>query len=245
MEALSVRQFLFQSAAGPHNMAMDEVLLEAAAAGVASFRLYGWSAPTLSLGYFQPQASRSALPKLTALPYVRRPTGGLTLVHHHELTYALALPAEAQQSLKPDQWLVRLHTLLRDVLEQFGVFAQVAAFEDGSSDNPLCFHHITRGDVLLEEAKIVGSAQRRHHGALLQHGAILLAKSSFTPTLPGIAELTGRCLRIADIGRALAEELQQQWHWSLNPAEWTSADEEKAAAKIRDRYSQSDWNDRR
>src|SRR5205814_9219218 len=78
---------------GPHNMAADEVLLESAAAGIASLRFYGWSEATLSLGYFQPERLRHEDERLTGLPYVRRPSGGATLVHHHEVTYALALPA--------------------------------------------------------------------------------------------------------------------------------------------------------
>ena len=73
-------------------MASDDTLLESAAAGVASLRFYGWREPTLSLGYFQPSAPARAYPGLGGLAWVRRPTGGAALVHHHELTYALALP---------------------------------------------------------------------------------------------------------------------------------------------------------
>ncbi len=89
----AVRLLPFATADGPHNMAADESLLEAAIAGAASLRFYGWSVPTLSLGYFQPQSVRLADSRLTGLPWVRRPTGGAALVHHHELTYAVALPA--------------------------------------------------------------------------------------------------------------------------------------------------------
>jgi len=49
-----VRLLPFREADGPHNMAADEMLLEAAGVGQASLRFYGWSAPELSLGYFQP-----------------------------------------------------------------------------------------------------------------------------------------------------------------------------------------------
>src|SRR5205823_2015987 len=75
---------------GPTNMALDEALLATAVAGEASLRFYGWGEPTLSLGYFQPSAPARAM--FPGLPWLRRATGGAALVHHHELTYALALP---------------------------------------------------------------------------------------------------------------------------------------------------------
>ncbi len=71
-----VRLLPFSVADGPHNMAADEVLLEAADAGLASLRFYGWSAPALSLGYFQPHTDHFRDPLLVKLPYVRRSTGG-------------------------------------------------------------------------------------------------------------------------------------------------------------------------
>src|SRR4051794_9107502 len=45
----------FSTADGPANMALDEALLDAAAGGGpgAYLRCYGWTVPTLSLGYFQ------------------------------------------------------------------------------------------------------------------------------------------------------------------------------------------------
>ena len=76
---------------GQQAMALDEVLLEKAAQGQASLRFYQWASPTVSLGYFQPF---DASFYFKGLEVVRRPTGGDLLIHHHELTYALALPEE-------------------------------------------------------------------------------------------------------------------------------------------------------
>ena len=92
-EPARVRLLPYAVADGPTNMAADEVLLEAAAAGVASLRFYGWSDADAQPRLFPADAVRRADPAWPALPWVRRPTGGETLVHHHELTYALALPA--------------------------------------------------------------------------------------------------------------------------------------------------------
>src|SRR2546429_99084 len=96
MSAPLCRVLPFESAAGAWQMAADEALLESASlSNVASFRAYAWTEATLSLGYFQPSALRLTDPLLAPLPYVRRASGGATLVHHREVTYALALPAGA------------------------------------------------------------------------------------------------------------------------------------------------------
>ena len=88
-----MRLLPLEFADGPHNMAADEVLIETAAAQHRpSLRFYSWTTATVSLGYFQPAAARLSDQRLASLPWVRRPTGGATLVHHFELTYAIALP---------------------------------------------------------------------------------------------------------------------------------------------------------
>src|ERR1700678_3435608 len=84
-----------EAADGPANMALDEALLETGAngAGPAYLRPYGWTTPTLSLGYFQRLAELQVEPRFQSVPLVRRLTGGGAIWHHHELTYALIIPA--------------------------------------------------------------------------------------------------------------------------------------------------------
>ena len=84
----------FAAASGAENMARDEAMLHAAERGVASLRFYTWTAPTLSLGYFQPSADRHTDTALSQMAWVRRATGGAAIVHDpaHEITYSLALP---------------------------------------------------------------------------------------------------------------------------------------------------------
>ena len=52
---LTCRVLPYEASDGPANMALDEALLDAVAAGAESayLRTYGWTEPTLSLGYFQ------------------------------------------------------------------------------------------------------------------------------------------------------------------------------------------------
>src|SRR5687767_3136581 len=88
-----VRLLIDLPASGAWNMAVDEVLLETAAAGGgAALRLYAWEAPTLSLGYFQAAADRTQHSASQECPLVRRSSGGGAIVHDQELTYSLALP---------------------------------------------------------------------------------------------------------------------------------------------------------
>ena len=117
----TIRLLPFASLDGPTNMAADEAMLETAVEqGVASLRFYTWTQPTLSLGYFQPAAVRERFPSLASMSWVRRSTGGAGIVHHRELTYSFALPAQPEWK-STESWICRFHHLVQGVLEEIGV----------------------------------------------------------------------------------------------------------------------------
>jgi lipoyl(octanoyl) transferase len=227
-------------------MAMDEALLTSAVDGTASLRLYGWIEPTVSLGYFQPAEVHDTDPLLAALPFVRRCTGGETLVHHHELTYALALPAGSEWKSRARPWLCRLHDVIAASLTALGVDGVSCAGSEKRLGEGLCFLHPAPGDLVCGEAKVVGSAQRKQRGALLQHGAILLARSRFTPALPGLQELTGfDPRRIEELKTALLDSFSHETGWRLEPTDWSAAERATAAALAETKYRQASWNRKR
>ncbi len=241
---------------GPTNMALDEALLATATAeGVASLRFYGWSAPTLSLGYFQ--ASAPALAMFPGLPWVRRATGGAALVHHHELTYALALPAGRGWQPPGASWVCTMHHAIRRALATFGI-ASALCTEERKLGEVLCFRHHTPGDLLIGDDqggaggeskaprdKVAGSAQRKSHGAVLQHGGILLTRSPSAPQLPGINDLTGRGLAHAALLDAVRAAFAEMTGWVLAPADFTAAELEAAERIKAERYLSEGWNGRR
>jgi lipoate-protein ligase A len=243
VEELTWRLLPYAAADGPTNMATDEALLRAAADRGATLRFYGWSAPTLSLGYFQNESVRHGDPLLTALPFVRRPTGGETLVHDHELTYALIVPAAAKPAC--EAWPRLMHEVIAAALATLTIEARL--LESASQnlyEGPLCFHHASPGDVLIGAAKIVGSAQRRIRGALLQHGSILLARSRHAPTLPGILELTGKRLTPEDFRIAVIQSFEKTLSTRLTAGEMPA---EKPAIEFlaTTKYRSLAWNVKR
>jgi lipoate-protein ligase A len=193
-------------------MALDEALLQTAAGGArtAYLRTYGWATPTLSLGYFQKLALAQADPRFQDVPVVRRLTGGGAIWHHHDVTYALAIPANHPLA-RPSARLYRaVHTAIAAALAEVGVPAdrRVNSGESGlvyRSRPLLCFTDHDPEDIVTKGVKIVGSAQRRRGDAVLQHGSLLLARSYRTPELLGVCDVADGSVGHVDwSGRLLA-----------------------------------------
>jgi lipoate-protein ligase A len=207
MTGMKCRILPFAAADGPANMALDEALLEAAATGGAAayLRCYGWTVPTLSLGYFQRLAELRVDPRWQTVPVVRRLTGGGAIWHHDEVTYALAVPASHQQA-RPNSALYRaVHEAIVAVMAEQGVTAHrrgddKSATSAGRNRPALCFTDRDAEDIVVHGYKLVGSAQRRRHGAILQQGSLLLAGSDPVPELRGVCD-------VADVPRSPE-------HWS-------------------------------
>ncbi|MCA9128303.1 MAG: hypothetical protein KDB22_14525 [Planctomycetales bacterium] len=197
---------------GDTNMQVDmRMLAYAAEHGVPLLRLYQWSHPTVSLGYFQRYTDYQAHECHQAPHVVRRSTGGGAIVHHHDWTYSLAMPTIGGTASDRDSAIAKiakigaaepLYDLVHDVvvswLRSHGWEAskwlgesKPAATRTACSTNCdfLCFARRSRGDVVVGEHKVMGSAQRRMPGAIIQHGSLLLSSSHFAPQLAGLAQI--------------------------------------------------------
>ncbi len=161
---------------GAWNMACDSALMDRARrTGESVFRVYAWSRPTLSFGRHESAHTRYDPAAIAAagVDVLRRPTGGRALMHDREVTYSVTAPIDHAESLtasvaRINQWLLRS-------LRRLGVPAIEA--EEPRSMRPegaACFALPSSGELTLHGRKIVGSAQVRRDGALLQHGSILL-----------------------------------------------------------------------
>ena len=235
-----------ESNLGPYAMASDELLLELAEEGICSLRFYTWAEPTVSLGYFQPSSLLSNSPELKKLPWVRRATGGEALVHHHELTYALGLPLDLAGQ-KSTLWQEKMHFIIQKALFILGVSLPEINLPEQRNDptNLLCFHHHAPQDLIIKKHKVVGSAQRKKKRSVIQHGGILLAQSIYTPSLPGILELSGIKLCPEKLAETIVNECRQALAWNFNSSTWSTEEEARIQHFVELRFANPDWTNNR
>lgn len=244
---------------GAWNMAVDECLLEEAAdEGIATLRFYQWSEPTLSLGYFQKYEDRRTHPESETLPVVRRLSGGGTLLHDQELTYSLCLPASHSQTKEPQQIYRQVHHAAVAALEKQNIrpefwddYVEKPIPESNTGEPFLCFERRTDDDLVLsskpfpQAAKVLGSAQRRRRGAVLQHGALLLAESRHAPQLPGIAELRETVIDVAKLQEDWGQKIASRCGLKLAAWEISSQFKKKVQLLAEKQLTTDEWIRRR
>ena len=243
------RLLLDGPASGVWNMAVDEALLLSATKNrMATLRFYSWNKPTLSLGYFQPHRDRRLHTASLQCPLVRRSSGGGAIVHDRELTYSLTLPVDGGSASETRQLYTTIHQSLADALAELGLTCNLCCLCDRHDPDKqpfLCFQRRSSGDLLWQGAKIAGSAQRRHKGAILQHGSVLLDTSPFATELLGIATIAHVTIK--------AENLIPSWICCLQKrlgGRWTTGslsddESEQASGLVTGKFARADWTTRR
>jgi lipoyl(octanoyl) transferase len=165
---------------GPRNMAIDEAILQAVVHYQVppTLRFYRWSPPCLSLGYGQKvtDVDRERL-AVYGWELVRRPTGGRAILHIDELTYSVALPAD--DPLAAGSIIDSYRQISRALvagLQKLGVSPQAdrRAEHGEHKRGPVCFETPSHYEITVAGRKLIGSAQMRRHGGVLQHGTLPL-----------------------------------------------------------------------
>ncbi|MBC7819878.1 MAG: lipoate--protein ligase [Planctomycetaceae bacterium] len=194
---------------GVWNMAVDAALLEESLSCDAIFlRLYRWSEATVSLGYFQKASEQRHDSRLSNLPTVRRLSGGGAILHHYEQTYSCCLPPSHPLAQQPSQLYEQIHAVFVKWLSEFGVAVAPRGRDSNRPDEPfLCFLREAAPDLVVKGHKVLGSAQRRRRGAVLQHGSLLLRASEHAPELFGVSELAPQFSDSTMTNLVLAERL--------------------------------------
>ena len=157
---------------GEENMQIDADILENAISSGAKepvFRLYGWKPRCISLGKNQKDEFLTG-----EIPAVRRLTGGRALLHDNEITYSYVSPASL---ITNGESVVESYKYISGILIDFfrtlGVELDFGENKRVSTHFDYCMLVSTGADVCYQGKKLIGSAQCRKQGYILQHGSIL------------------------------------------------------------------------
>ena len=162
---------------GVENMAIDIALARAVGKEYLplTVRLYGWLKPTLSLGKLQKldDVNLEYLKK-EGIDIVRRPTGGTAVLHEDEITYCFCLPGTSPWGKYRSQKIyLEISRLLCTSLRMLGIPAEIHEKTEYRR-SAACYATTSKFEITLFGRKLVGSAQYRTRGFVLQHGSIPL-----------------------------------------------------------------------
>lgn len=254
-------------------MAVDEAILLAVAEGAAlpTLRFYSWEPPCLSIGYGQPMKREVDLENCRArgVTWVRRPTGGRSILHTDELTYSVVAPQdEPRVAGGVVESYRRLSQGLLTGLRLLGAEAVQAhsAYDKRPELAAACFDTPSNYEITVAGRKLVGSAQVRRQGVILQHGSLplcgdlarifdylLLESEEKRQTLrralreraATLQEVLGSVTPFDRAAGALAEGFSQALNLTLEPGRLTAREQEMSGQMRRERYACDEWNFRR
>lgn len=242
-------------------MAVDEAILDRYAASTAAMpptlRLYGWDPPALSLGKAQ-QSSSSHDPgylRKAGIDLVRRPTGGLAVLHEHERTYAViaGLGCEPFAAGVLENYN-RVATALEAAMRLLGANAGAVSRAGGrhQGGGPACFDLISAHEIAVAGSKLIGSAQLRRRRAFLQHGSILidsdperLARALGEEPRPArftdLRTVLGRRPGAEEVDRSVIAAFEECFGTELRPGDLSGEELLRASELMQDKYSSDGW----
>jgi lipoate-protein ligase A len=255
---------------GPLALATDEAILRAVVAGDAppTLRLYPWVSPTLTLGRGQPtiDADTVALAR-DNVTLLRRPTGGTAVYHDAtELTYTVvAHDDEPQMRGSIAESYAGVSAALLHALRSVGLENGAAAshpfnsVESGAARSPVCFVAPSAYEITVGGRKLVGSAQMRVRGGILQHGSVYLSGDithicAYLSARPDPAHVHARALTLAEaLGRVVAwDELARAvvagftaaLNLDLQPGALSHHEVQAAETLLHEKYTNAAWTQR-
>lgn len=168
----------YEVLSGSKNMQKDSDLLDFAIENQIDypiFRLYGWSPACVSLGRNQQNSFiDERFLKDTGIDVVKRLTGGRALLHDNEITYSCIFPvAYLKNGENVTKSYMEISRFLMDMFAEIGIELEFGGAKPVNTKHDYCMLISTGADLCYQGKKLIGSAQCRKHGYILQHGSIL------------------------------------------------------------------------
>lgn len=253
------------------NMAVDEAILTGHQEGTSplTLRFYGWDPPALSFGCFQNPLTKAerTLVRGKQVDYVKRPTGGRAVFHDDEITYSL-IAGEKEGFTGPVLAdYLRIAKGLKRGFELLGLQVQLAeGTKQREAHSRACFASPSWYEITSAGKKLVGSAQLRRGGSLLQHGSILITfdpliflelmggtrREDYTAvgkrlqqSIIGLQEILGYYPKKSEVISSLVEGLGSSLGVSWRKLPLTAKEISLAQKLETEKYSNPLWNEKR
>ena len=264
------------------NMAVDEAIMIAHKNGLVppTIRFYQWSPPAVSLGYFQDLKKEINVKVCQdiGIDIVRRPTGGKAVLHDQELTYSFII--KENDPLVNDSILETYKKISGGIirgLSYLGIKAELVPLRGKLENNLLdrsdkarihhldfksiCFSVPSQYEVQVEGKKIVGSAQVRKGGVVLQHGSLLIKlekdklfsvfnfpsvqireklKSKFKAT--SLEEILKRKIDFSELSNILPRGFEEEFGVRLVESKLVEQEERISKDLLENKYLTDQWN---
>lgn len=246
MDGIKLR-LVVDEGTGYYQMAMDEALLYSVVLGATPIlRLYVFSRPTVTVGYFQKISEVVDLDYASreGIDVVRRPTGGGAVYHdpHGEITYSVVIPEAAA----PEDIVESFKFLSSGVVEAARLLSVPAEF-------------VPLNDVVVGGKKFSGQAQLRRFRTILQHGTFmyatdldrlaevlrvhgvkLSARGPVRARVTTISEYLGRRVSKEEAIEVLIEGFRRGLGWDLVEGGYTEV-EMRLASDLEWKYKSREW----
>ncbi len=244
---------------GAWNMALDEAIMDAVAAGdsLPTLRFYAWEPPCLSLGKRQPlDGVDLERCRADGIDVVRRATGGFAILHTDELTYSVAVrPDDPRADGAILDAYRKLSQGLLAGLRLLGAAPEMSPVVSGGVHNAsaACFEMPSAYEIVVGHQKLIGSAQARPAGRVLQHGSLPLT-GNIARVVPYLAyereeeraalaahlrerattvsDALRRTVRYDEAAEAMARGFADALNLTLEPGEPTVAEVNAAAKRL-------------
>ena len=264
------------------NMAIDEAIMIAHRKGLVppTIRFYQWSPPTVSLGYFQDLKKEVDIDicRKSGIDIVRRPTGGKAVLHDQELTYSFII--NEKHPLINNSILETYKKISGGMikgLSYLGIKADLVPLKEkfrgntlpSLSQNPItfkaiCFSTPSQYEVQVGGKKLIGSAQVRKKGIVLQHGSLLIkldrdklfsvfnfpstqvkekSKVGFKAT--SVEEIIKGKIKFSELSDVLHKGFEREFEVKLLEGKLTEFEEKISHHLSKNKYSTEEWNSKK
>jgi len=264
------------------NMAIDEAIMIAHKKGLVppTIRFYQWLPPTVSLGYFQDLKKEVNIDvcRKSGIDIVRRPTGGKAVLHDQELTYSFII-SEKHSSINNSilETYKKISGGMIRGLSCLGITADLVPLKEKLKGNALpdssknsitfkaiCFSTPSQYEVQVEGKKLIGSAQVRKKGIVLQHGSLLIkldrdklfsvfnfpstqvrerVKERFKAT--SVEEILKEKIEFSKLSGVLPKGFEKEFGVKLLEGKLTKFEERISNHLLKNKYSTEEWNNKK